>query len=428
MGKNCTNKSGAKNNVAGKPREKVKSAEKKCEKKITNIRLISLEYLFGHHMLKDNEKDWINTGALYPLPDWAVAKDKPNPISFSMTERGKCKVTIEATPPDAPPEKGELAVYYKGGPLLFHKKNVTFNPKKNTEFVIEAEELFDQKVEAADLVLSWYAIAEKEITEWREIGTTNNLSFATIGKPIVEKRREDGVTYWRMASAVEWVSEANSMDELEILEHLFDKFDRYVLGISHLDAEEQRYLDNHPKMKKALEQVDWPTYFNPNFGAWPAIYYEYFGAECQAICRLNQGIMRQVGSSADIELVYVSADFSSPETPVEKTDGNQPTGPDPAKGYVMVDSEVQVGKVYWPPKKGEQSPVGWNNFEAYAKYKGPPPRYFGGGTGLLPEGSNPLHVFWGIAEYAWVSKTIAVHGRQTTKYGRQITSVHQYIK
>jgi len=429
MGKSCADKSGAKKDVVKNPPEKIKSSEKKCEKKITNIRIVSLEFLADHNMLKDNETDWKNTGALYAVPDWDVTKAEPNPISFSMTERCKVKVTVEATPADAPPEKGALAGYYKDGPLLFPEKNVTFTPNKKNELIMEANDLFDQDVEDAYLDLRWKAIAKKEITEWSNIGSTSNISFATIGKPIVEKRREDGVTLRRMYAAVKWVSEANSLEELEILDHLFDKFDRYVLGISLLPEGDQKYLDDHPGLKQDLNKVDWPKYFNADFGAWPAIEYEYWGAECQAICRLIQGIMRQVGSPADIELVYVSANFSQPETPVERTSGNRAAGPDPTKRYVMVDAEVKVGNVYWPPKKGEQSPVGWNNFEAYVKYKkGPTTRYFGGGTGLLPEGTNPLHVFWGIAEYKWVKKTINIGPNKKTISGREVTGVYQYIK
>ncbi|MHC4497960.1 MAG: hypothetical protein ACYS21_02460 [Planctomycetota bacterium] len=428
MGEKCADKKGAKKTVIKELSEKIKSSKKKCEKKITNIKIISLEFLSDHNMLKDNEADWKNTGALFTVPDWDVTKAEPNPISFSMTKRCKVKVTVEATPADAPPEEGGLAGYFKGGPLLFHEDSVTFTPNKKNEFITEAKELFGQVVEGAYLDFEWMAIAEKEITDWTNIGETHNLSFSTIGKPIVETRREDGVTYKRMEAAVKWVGEANSLEELEILDHLFNKFDRYVLSISTLDKADQNYLDTHPKLKQDLNKVGWPKYFNPDFGAWPAIEYEYWGAECQAICRLIQGIMRQVGSPADIELVYVSANYSNPEIPVEKTGGNRATGPNPKKRYVMVDAKVEVGKVYWPPKKGQQAPVGWNKFEAYVKYKkGPTTRYFGGGTGLLPVGTNPLHVFWGIAEYKWVKKRITIGSNKKTISGREVTGVHKYL-
>jgi hypothetical protein len=117
---------------------------------------------------------------------------------------------------------------------------------------------------------------------------------------------------------------------------------------------------------------------------------------------------------------------------------NRPTGADPSKRYALVDAEVKKGTKYIPrvldPADGQMKilpgnyknadDVGWNNFEAYLRYRytesaSDKSRWYGG---IGEHEGNLIHVFWGIAEYT--TGTEEVWG-QTVSY-RLITRLHEY--
>jgi hypothetical protein len=268
-----------------------------------------------------------------------------------------------------------------------------------------------------------------------------NELFVTFGKSKEGEFPEDGATLKRMRTSVEWASRSLSAKEIKIIEYLFEQFDRYVLGIEHLNRREQQILKDNPSILTELTDADWPTFFaedNGGIGAWPIAGNKSWGAECQAICRFIRGIMRQLGAKSKLEFRTYTADFDDPETPL---DLGHATGPRPNRGYALADQEVRRLRTYWKPVKDVHGVPydipenngpwpGWNNFEAYLKVTPDEVgdvRLFGGGVGLLPEKMNPLHVFYAIVEYKSRTRTISLSdGSSVEQYGRRVTRMHRY--
>jgi hypothetical protein len=220
-----------------------------------------------------------------------------------------------------------------------------------------------------------------------------------------------------MRTAAQVAEAAKSVDEFEVLKFIFSLFPGYTLGLGHLPPEKREELEGQPELLEKLTDAAWPHYFadeqTDKGGAWLIADAPLWSAECQAICRHAMAVMHQLGAKSEIEIVYYAADFDSPAT--VQTDA--PSGPNPLRRYSLVDMPVEIGETYW---HGE-SPVGFNDFEAYLKVKCPgqdQPRLFGGGVGLLPEGAHPLACFKAIVEIEddW----------DGDKYGRKITRMVEY--
>jgi hypothetical protein len=389
---------------------------------IGSVNLFSVYFVDEHGKLKDNTSDWKNTGSLYKSPDWSAA-GKAHPMSFTMDKSTGIDIEYSVDPENACPESGTVSGEIEGqqaiGPesagFAPSKKPVSLSTTSNFKF---ADLLID-----STLSIDWSA--EEKSTH--DMGTSENRIFLIFGPSKEGGYEEDGVTLKRMEAAVKWASEAGSIDEFEIVNHLFNQFDRYVLGIEHLSEDEQEQLRSDPLLLAELTGYEWPRYFNDEVGAWPLAEFKSWGGECQAICRFIRGVMRQIGSRDKLEFVTYTADFSDPETPLNR---GEPTGPKKNREYALADSEVERFKTYWEPLPGETAEVGWNNFEAYLEYmsaKGGPVRLFGGGVGLLEKKRNPLDVFYAIVEYEWKwRKKELPNGTKVDQAGRYVTRLHVY--
>ncbi|MGH2958240.1 MAG: hypothetical protein ACRDKE_01430, partial [Solirubrobacterales bacterium] len=140
-----------------------------------------------------------------------------------------------------------------------------------------------------------------------------------------------------------------------------------------------------------------------------------FGGECQAIARLIAGIVHQVGMPGKAEVKYVNADARNPHSAIIKSTGTRCAGPKPGHAYALVDAPVSAGRSYLDDAK-----IGWNNYEAYLKFTHGKEYWYGGGIGRLPDGHDPLKVFFGLVEFKPV-----VDAKSGTLV-RQVTQVWPY--
>jgi hypothetical protein len=395
---------------------------------IAAVTLERLTFENDHGKLKDETVDWTDTGSLYAHPDWTT-QPKENPVSITMDEEQAVTIAYTVGNPDACPEKG--AIQWDGGPIAQGKETtVTFSP---TAAPVERKipKLFKAPLKIMRDVgfINWRAEADSSLG----MGSSKNTIFVTWGPtldaadPDPNLNRENGATFKRMDTAVEWAEPANSIDEIKVVEYIFTQFDRYVLGLHTLSKAEQDYLLNNRSELDKLKKAGWPTYFKTGIGAWPMHDHQAWGAECQAICRFCRAIMRQLGARSTLEFRTYTADFADPETVLHRA---TPSGPTSGRAYALADAKVEIGRTYWDPLPGEEAEVGWNNFEAYLKVTpdgGGKVRLFGGGVGLLESDRNPLHVFYGLAELQRVRRALHPPLRgKTTQSGWKVTDLHVY--
>ena len=465
-----------------------------CPQKL-NVRFLSLDFVQDHKMLKnawtnpDSKPDWRNTGDLYSLPDW-IASKVPNPVSYSMvqnlapersnpvqitTKRGYAEaekanrnhmhvqVHLKITPECVCPEKCQI---YGVGNEQFSERRILFQsgwiilgPSADRIVTFQEELFVPVRISSFDIKIDWYI--QSHPTESRHsfpdmflLETTENRRYMTFGKPKVTGSRESGVTLRRMDRSVEWCGNASTNDHPYLIKYLFGRYraytlvelqkagDTYTLAYSNLTRKQQDKLKEQPALLKRLGDAGWSDFFRSDVGSWPAADPELvgFGAECQAICRLVIGMLHQLGSTADLSVVYATADFSKPnDAIIDDHTHRVPTGPDPHKRYTLVDREVTKSTKYIPKvldpsdhqlkipdgKYDDENNVGWNNFEAYLLYRykengSDKSRWYGGGVG--EHKGNPIHVFWGIAEYETGSELIF---NQLVSY-RKVTRVYEY--
>ena len=468
-----------------------------CPQKLI-VKFLWMDYLQDHNMLKDawdgadGNPQWRDTGALYSPHDWnfhqavngnalsysmvqTLQSDNRNPVSSSTSARGtpvydksnrnkmQVEIHLQVTPECACPEKCQIYGVgqepHSAKAMVFTSGWIILEPTDDRTITLTADPFLPVRVSLLDLDIDWYIKSHPDSTqqsfpEMFNMESSKNRRYVTFGTPILFGDRESGVTLRRMDRSVEWVGNASTNDHAYVIKYLFGRFKAYTLvtltsqgtsyslGYSNLTRNQKQKLQDNPALLKRLGDFDWSSYFHSDVGAWPAADPELveFGAECQAICRLVIGMLRQLGSPADLALVYATANFSDPDTAiVDGRTGNRPSGPDPSKGYTLVDRDVKKGKKYirpvLDPSDGamkipegnyrNSDDVGWNNFEAYLRYQytengSDKSRWYGGGVG--EHTGNPIHVFWGIAEYE--SGTEEIWG-QTVEY-RLITRVHEY--
>ncbi len=466
-----------------------------CCPKTLNVKLLTLDFQQDHRLLKDGwvkggQMDWRNVGAPYTPHDWAPSREE-NPVSYSMvktlaadrsdpveasTRRGYAKadpanrvkmqvqLRLQITPECGCTEKCQIygtgKEYLRERKILFQSGWIMLSPSSDRSVTLEQAYYVPTGISGIDLEIDWYikshpSEAQPSFPSMTVLDTTVNKRYLTFGKPVLSGSRESGVTLRRMDRSVEWVGEKYTNDHPTIITHLFKKYKAYSLAeyvpsngsytltYSNLSNTQRTKLVDpfHPERMKHLGDNDWPAFFHNDVGAWPAADPELveFGAECQAICRLSIGMLQQLGSTAELSVVYATADFSKPnEAIIDGHTNDRPSGPDSTKHYVLVDAAVKKGDKYvapvmdprdstlkTPPGYEDNNTIGWNNFEAYLRYKfkengSEKSRWWGGGVG--EHEGNLIHVFWGLAEYQFESATIF---GQTVTY-RKITGVYEY--
>jgi hypothetical protein len=417
---------------------------------ITSVEIVSLAYVSEHKVLRDRVTDWTFAGALFADPEWTRTRE--HPITHTKYRFPLVQLELVAEPPNACPQKGTL-VGELGGRIMYHRK-MSLRAGTNLVDLVTPTHRFangswslqggpdvylvlSDRVTRGDLRLNWSFYGEQLFSA----GTTDNEVYQIFDTPVEAGAVEDGPTLKRMRTAVSLVESANSNDPFEIIRHIMSQLGPYFLSVDHL----RHYLAKYtPAQRNAIiaavtahgtEQNGFPRWFNSTHGAWPIAESMAYPGECQAICRFLIGVFHQVGSDADIALVYAKANFQQPRIAIVDQVGAPPTGPKPGRQYAMMAGVPTVGTVYWNDDISHQG--WWNNFEAFVRYRksGSEEYYFGGGLGghykkvtdAASRAKLVTETFAGMAETEWASKDVpSVNGTTRKVYGRKVTAFHSY--
>jgi hypothetical protein len=347
------------------------------KKKNLILKVIQLEFLSDHNLIKDNNTDWKGTGKAYKPPDWTSTVQ--NPITHSMGKKIKVKVVVEAAAQGSS-EPGKL-VGRLGGKALFVSKKVDFKPGKKTEVTIETEGKLKAKVMKAGLSIEWFVATKKSYLKWTSLGTTENDFYVTINTPRDPGQPEHAVTLKRMDKAVELVAPMDTTNPQSIVHGLMKLLPNYVL---------------HPN-KHVPPQFSHPDYFNSVGGAWPIADYMKYAAECQAIVRFTRKIVKQLGAPGEGKMVYIYAAPAAPLVAKEDQEGTPKPALHKYDGYALLDQPVTDDDIGKPlPPSHMRMPdgtvgIGFNAYEACLKFaaedasfgKSGPKKtyYYPGGTG-----------------------------------------------
>ena len=198
----------------------------------------------------------------------------------------------------------------------------------------------------------------------------------------------DGVTLRRMRTAMAWVEPSGTLNPHEIVVGIRKRFKKYTLvGDQRIDGKYKH-----------------PSYLN-NYegGAWPMVDYMDSSGECQAMCRLQHGILRQLGFAvSDVYVVWAEPGTDHGSTAQEgklrEDDGTKGLGPgngsrDGQRAF-LVDDRVEVGKSY-----STTTGPGLNRYEACLVVKDTGETlttYYGGGAGVYKDKQAVLEAFWGL--------------------------------
>lgn len=382
--------------------------EKELEISIKTCKVLSLSFKSDHDELLDNATDWRRTGNPFKKPEWTEAEQSP--VSHDLDKEVELELELEVGPAPAMPEKAHII----GEGFLKFDFEVELKPGK-TKHTLKSTSKLPAKIQVhRNKAIRWKVALEKNGEV--QAGETGSLTiYGIMHKPRSEGQPEDGATVKRMEKAIAWMGGANTLDAMDIVEHLFGQFDHYVLGFNFLTSSQQKYLDRNPAEKQKLIDAGFATFKNNSVGgAWPLSEYNNYGGECQAMVRCIRGVMTQAGCPGKAEVKYVNADASKPYTAIVSSGGTRCKGPDPKKRYALVDAEVKVGEMH-----GAESSVGWNNYEAYMRYEHEGDAgWFGGGIGRLPKGQDPLNVFFALVEYERWSGSV--------EFKRLVTKVWKY--
>lgn len=178
---------------AKKPSYPCEPCEKKC-KPITSIKIISLEFLSDHKLLKDYFKNWDDGGTRYAKPEWTSAHQYP--VSHNMDKEVEVKIELEVLPSDACPETGDLKGEGPNG-LLFEQKGFVFSAGKHT-LSLKSDKKLEKKVKILDFKIAWKtAGVSVAVTP----ASTSNKMYVTYDTPYNDTPFDNAVTEKRL----EWV-------------------------------------------------------------------------------------------------------------------------------------------------------------------------------------------------------------------------------
>lgn len=326
---------------------------------ITEFKITKVFFESSHHKLKNYDKDWKNQGT--PIKEYHWRPGDARPITHTKGTKTKIRVTLQAGPPNASPDRGVLAGY---GHLDYETPQPrTVSPGEN-EFILESKEALENSIDKLVQIINWQLRLDKSGT--LDGGTTQpHVIYLTYDTPQDDQAatvREDGVTVKRIEAAVGLAGQLVRHVSFDLLDRLFDLCPRYTLAAS----------STIPKTFKH------PHYKNFEGGSWAILQYRNSG-ECQAIVRLVNGLLRQLGVPGKSEMLCV---YAKPEKPMEATT-------DPIQGRGLGRSFRKVGEGFWEagltdkpvklgqkclpdhtllnPKTGERS-VGFNSYEAILRF------------------------------------------------------------
>ncbi|MDI3287969.1 hypothetical protein [Polyangium sp. 15x6] len=355
------------------------------------IRIESIRVDSDHGTLRgcDEPSGWRWSDRACPEPEWTPASRVP--VSHTLGEKVRLELTLDAAA--APP--GSITLEGEGPGDIQFRQTIPISPGTSSITLVSDHPLA-RKLDALSFDVRWSASEAAVLAP----AVTSIPMFVTMGPPRstpMAPYKEDGATPRRVAKAVEWAKQANSLDPHAIVESFLRRFPYYAL------------LPN----PDVPAEFDHPRYFNEVGGAWPMVDYVAASGECQAIVRLVRGMLAQIGAPGEARMLVVWAD-------PDQGNGEKPLVADweknPRAGLsktmlvgekrlsaALVDGPVVEGKTYPPSHTrlpdGKVSP-GLNRYEACLEFShGGTTRYYCGGVGVLFSRHDILKVFWGLV---WV--------------------------
>jgi hypothetical protein len=331
-------------------------------KPITAIKLLSVEFVSDHKLLKDYNADWEDGGARFPKPEWTPGAQ--HPISHTMDKEVEVKVTIEVEPSDACPETGTLRGEAPGG-LVFEKTGVSFKPGKQT-IQIKSDKKLEKKIQELDFSVDWSTPGTSVSISPTK---TSNIIFVTMDTPTTPAARP-GITLKRMRHSVKAAGGAGSLDPHKIVKHVMSKWSSFNLSVVYDNAwelgDDKRYTSG------------------PNAG-------DLIGADCQTIVRHTDKIIKMVGCPGVAEFIVVWAKVPTPTTG-EENPAYTPNMSNPKQWYNS-HRPFNAARAKWRATLVDHG-GGQNRYEACLKFEhGGVKKYYAGGVGQLDNANEVIKVF-----------------------------------
>jgi hypothetical protein len=363
------------------------------------MKTVSLAFVGDHQLIKDNVSDWANTGSLYPKPEFTYGK-KSAPVSRTKDTYLVVEVELEVWPYEAP----QMDCTIKGV-ATWGQTFVTNFPLQGgkQKVILHSEEKLPDKVTKLSGDIEW-TVDNGADGPMNADHAWGHEVYVTFDKPRDVGSRwlhDEGITVKRMSTAVEWVGATGSLKPHEIMAGIRKRFGPYELQTAPKEVVPPIY--NHATYLFQLLPVG---------GAWPMVDYLAASGECQAMVRLQRGILGQVGvpGDAQIYVVWAEPDFKGGKVAIEDDWELHPTaglntkrikdGKD--QSAYLVDAPVEVGHTYPPSRSvlpdGTRSP-GLNRYEACLRFTADgETKYYGGGASVFKDKDALLNdpTFWGL--------------------------------
>jgi len=357
----------------------------------STIRIESIRVDSDHGALRgcDEPSGWRWSERACPAITWTPVSRAP--VSHTLGEKVRLEVTLDVA--EAPPAPMTLEGKGPGG--IQFRQTIPASPGTSA-ITLVSDGTLARRLEDLSFDVCWSVSGAPAVAP----AVTSLPMLVTMGPPRSEPAapyKEDGATPRRVAKAVEWAKQANSLEPHAIVEALLRRFPYYAL------------LPN----PDVPAEYDHPRYFNEIGGAWPMVDHVAASGECQAIVRLVRGMLAQIGAPGEARMLVVWADpdQGGGERPlVAEWEKNPRAGlsktmkvGDKHLAAALVDGPVVEGKTYPPSHTrlpdGKSSP-GLNRYEACLEFShGGITRYYCGGVGVLSSRHDILKVFWGLV---WV--------------------------
>ncbi|MEE2829145.1 MAG: hypothetical protein VX498_08150 [Myxococcota bacterium] len=393
----------------------------------------SLSFQGNHGSMKVNPDDWSAEGEDHPSPEWKRGEGDARPVSYTKGETPKAEVELSAIE-----ERGPVLPVFLGGKqgsYAFGGDGLVRG--SDSKVTIEATEALPDRVMVVKGAIDW--AAEVQGNRYPAGRTEGSKIFVTLGTPETTSDNGAAITEKRMATSVELVSRARSTDPHTVVDYLMDRFNRYTLV-------------KDPSVPAKFNQ---PTYYPSRdragstaadgaagCGAWPVADYIRAGAECQAIVRFTQNVIKQVGcpGEADFVLVWSEPRVENGNRALESAgrgglNGYPSETKDGVRRYAcLVDTRPEEGKIYdieqlWLDRDaGRINPhyMGLNNFEACLRFEhGGVKKYYGGGAGVY---DSPEEVITAFQALCWVSFTDEHGRRHVAPTGNRGARIEEIVK
>lgn len=318
---------------------------------LSSIRFKSDHDAGGHGFIKDNRKNWENSGNFYGEPEWMIDKKLniiSNPISHNKGETVRAELNLNVLPLAAP----SAPVTLRGesdDPALSFAFSGSLQGGMNQKLLLDATSPLPGEIKM---------IPQKQIrwimkwNDWdREIARSSHTVFVTMDRPL----NSSEVTYKRMAKAVEIIGALHTLVPHDIVKGIMRNWNVYNLG--------KIYGNDFWELADNIAD----------------------GAQCIDLVRFVMGLIQTVGCPGTATPLIIWAHPSAPGVPIETVYG---TGggmsslggrPDHPDWFVtLLDGDFHS-----------------NNFEAALKFDhgGVLAYYPGGVNAVFSTALEVLHVF-----------------------------------